>query len=495
MKVLAAPTDDEFDSLPPALRRKFFSNLERLRLERLRLAQNDHNHGHDYRFALSGVIARKANLLHPRKFRTVNSCARTRSRQKQNYSPRRLRKPESLQVAYLAAQADSQWFHSLPQKIQQTHFSREEQIRFHHGGLCGSVILDAADEIFYRLGHQRRASPSPRASPAHATVMSSSASVATSESSDSPADSATDMGELRRSFYDSFRWLDGDGDLDLSLDDYHSHAVDTVPPPKQPHRRKPSFRRTLSFTTSMHLGRHSISSLNHRISTSSQSNASSSFGPQTNRFSLSRPVSGTRTPRHAAHRSTSSIDPSAQYYQDPEARLKLRVYLASPQKFDEAIEFGFPSLDDKENVHHPMRPSGEPRRRAHESGHTFLDDNDDDDPLSVHESPPTDGRDQGDEEDDLGGPRTRKSSKPLQPLSTCAQGSGRNREMTLKMTLTRPDLRTTDSFTTSPSVKDLDDDPLKLADLPPVDENSHPWDSSSGERGMVKKMWRKIRRR
>lgn len=423
----------------------------------------------------------------------MNSSARKRSRQKQNYSPRRLRKPEWLQVAYLAAQADSQWFHSLPQKIQQRHFSREEQIFFHHRGLCGSVILDAADEIFYRLDHQRQASPSPRASPSHETVMSSSCSIATSELSDSPADSAIDMGECRRSIYDSFRWLDGDEDLDLSLDDYHSHVVDTVPAPKQPHRRKPSFRRTLSFT-SMHIGRHSISNLNHRISTSSQSNVSSSFGPQTNRLSLSRPVSGNRAPRHAAHSSTSSIDPSAQYYQDPEARLKLRVYLASPQKFDEAIEFGFPSLDDKENVR-PRRPSGEPRRRTHESAHSFLDDNDDDDSHSIHESPPTDGRDQGDEEDDLGGPRTRKSSKSLQPLSTCAQGSGRNREMTLKMTLTRPDLRTTDSFTTSPRVKDFDDDPLKLADLPPVDENCHPWDSSSGERGMVKKMWRKIRRR
>jgi len=427
----------------------------------------------------------------------VNSFSRKRGRQKQSYLPRRLRKPESLQVAYLAAQADSQWFHSLPPKIQQTHFSREEQIFFHHGGRCGSVILDAADEVLYRLDHQRQAGLSPRASPSEAMLMSSSSFIANSESSDDPVDSAVDMGESRESFYDSFRWLDEDGDLDLSLDDYHAHVVDTVPAPKKSPRRKPSFRRTLSFT-SMYLGRNSTSNANQRVTRSSQSsNVPSSFGPQVNRFSTSRPASSNRVPRHVSHGSTSSIDPCAQYYQDPEARLKLRVYLASPQKFDEAIEFGFPSLDDKENVR-PKRPLGEPRRRTHESARTFLDDgdndDDDDDSPSIHETASQSGRDRSDETDDPGVPGTRKSSKPSRPLTTCVQGSGRNREMTLKMTLTRPDLRTMDTFTVSPGTKDLDD-PLKLADLPPADEDCHPWDSSSGERGMMKKMWRKFRRR
>jgi len=45
-----------------------------------------------------------------------------------------------------------------------------------------------------------------------------------------------------------------------------------------------------------------------------------------------------------------STDTDAAYYQDPEARLKLRVYLAFPQKFDEAVEFGFPSTAESKGL-------------------------------------------------------------------------------------------------------------------------------------------------
>src|SRR5699024_8789531 len=65
---------------------------------------------------------------------------------------------------------------------------------------------------------------------------------------------------------------------------------------------------------------------------------------------------------------------SAQYYQDPEARLKLRVFLASPQKFDEAIEFGFPALE-KEN-HSPNRSLVEEEQNPVEFTGTFLEDDD-----------------------------------------------------------------------------------------------------------------------
>ena len=100
-------------------------------------------------------------------------------------------------------------------------------------------------------------------------------------------------------------------------------------------------------------------------------------------------------PKHGASESISSIDPSATHYQDPEARLKLRVYLASPQKFDEAIEFGFPSIEgvstiaDKEN-RHPRKISREKnacRSPLAEKTETFLDDDNislsDDDDASM----------------------------------------------------------------------------------------------------------------
>jgi hypothetical protein len=67
-----------------------------------------------------------------------------------------------------------------------------------------------------------------------------------------------------------------------------------------------------------------------------------------------------------------------------------------------------------------------------------------------------------------------------------------NREMTLKMTLTRPDLRTESP---TPSQKSHQEDPLQLAALPPADRSQHIWDSDLDEQGMVKKMWRKLLRR
>lgn len=168
--------------------------------------------------------------------------------------------------------------------------------------------------------------------------------------------------------------------------------------------------------------------------------------------------------------SISSIDPNAAHYQDPEARLKLRVYLASPQKFDEAIEFGFPSLDavtdvmDKEN--RPPRMSKDQikaKKSFADSGRSFLNDDtaslfEDDTSMADPESPITPlGI------SDLGYrpqhralcPATNKGSKTSADYShlgikkpavvkqpeTYTHAMAGSREMTLRMTLTRPDLR------------------------------------------------------
>ena len=98
--------------------------------------------------------------------------------------------------------------------------------------------------------------------------------------------------------------------------------------------------------------------------------------------------------------STVSIDAAATYYQDPEARMKLRKYLASPQKFDEAVAFGFPSLPartsvvEKDLLRTPHSTSGNDAQRfLREDTLQFVDryssDSSDDDTLSYNESPVT----------------------------------------------------------------------------------------------------------
>jgi hypothetical protein len=145
----------------------------------------------------------------------------------------------------------------------------------------------------------------------------------------------------------------------------------------------------------------------------------------------------------------------------------LRVYLASPQKFDEAVEFGFPSADavsaapavDADLMGLPRAQSRLRMADGPSNMRTFLaDDDEDEDNVSLNsdqisladpDSPktpepfehhkaaglrhgrfasagPFNGRDFG-----------RKTPEP----GFYAQAPAASREMTLRMTLTRPDLR------------------------------------------------------
>ncbi|CAG8885718.1 unnamed protein product [Penicillium egyptiacum] len=469
----------------------FFSNVERLRI---RLAQSDHgsptcstsNYQTDNRVYRAPRLGSDS--------RGIRNRSRKRGLEKRSSPSKKLRKPGSLQLAYLAAQADSQCFHSLPAKIQQKLFSPEERRRLRNA-YRQSLIYDAADEAYRRDSGRdsRKSRPSTDTHSSQATVPVVQLSTAFYSDSDSDEEDS----DMDQTFHDSFRWLDEDGDLDLSLDEYHAHVADAA----TKKRNRPSFRRSLSFSN--HLRKTlEITPISARgLPPVSQSQP---LNPLSNRIPESRPSSNHRF-QHAPKSSTSSIDPCAQYYQDPDARLKLRVYLASPQKFDEAIEFGFPSLDqnDKENIGpEPTtpRPSSPKSTLVDWDFGTFFEDDDgtmvgspggsvENEPIR---SPVLTQRD---------APRPSMESSALfqrrQSWLPGAKGVPQrlpgNREMTLKMTLTRPDLRT-DSPTPPASSKEKED-PLRLAELPPADRSQSIWDSDLDEQGMVKKMWRKLRRR
>ena len=467
--------------------KQFFSNVERLRM---RLGQEapggstyDYHHGRAYR----------TNHAHGPPLHRGLRTAMTRRRglEKRAASPKKLRKPGSLQLAYLVAQADSQCFHSLPTKIQQKLFSPEERRRL-RCSYRDSVILDAADEAFYRRDQARRQLSTDSLS-SETTSGDHPASVFWE--SDSESVDENQPSKMDETIYDTFRWLDGDGDLDLSLDEYHAHIADAATHQGKAWRR-PSFRRSLSFSAHTSLKPRQSTSVPPRSIPPSQSLPP--FAPVVNRNSSSRPGSRHQSSQHAPKSSTSSIDPSAQYYQDPDARLKLRVYLASPQKFDEAIEFGFPSLDhNKENMS-PEPPSPIPVSINSECAGTFFEEDDgtmvgspggsvlEAHAPSIVSHPRESPRPSVDTPSLL---QRRQSFLPGSKLGP--QRLPGNREMTLKMTLTRPDLRT-ESPTPSQSPQE---DPLQLAALPPADRNQHIWEDLDDNEGMVKKMWRRLRRK
>ncbi|EER28701.1 hypothetical protein CPC735_039650 [Coccidioides posadasii C735 delta SOWgp] len=507
---------EDLDALPPALRRKLFSNLERFRLEQMRLAQthpgnNSRSHAAHPRLQnghsadpiprtrtpkINAPCAARANGT-KRRLRSKKYARRPILTKGRILFPQILKKPETLQTAYLAAQADSQWFRSLPPKVQQQHFSIEERACF--GSWRSSLILDAADQALYKLGCQARVSSESILSSVPSVTTSSSA---TYTSSAHHPDSAVDMDD---SMYDSFRWLDEDEDLDLRLD-YHSHIAPSTP--MQPHGgRKPSFKRTCSFSSSQKC-RSPVSGM---LPKPSQSHNVPPFSPPViPPKKHHRPLSRSEPPpRHVSQTSVTSIDHPAQYYQDPEARLKLRVYLASPQKFDEAIEFGFPSLELKEGFNSRLSIDREwalcDDRRTffdndsksflgetlNETNNASLNDQD-------HNSPPNTSSIASTIVNASHESRSSKQSTRPRLVSIThnnAQNMIGNREMTLKMTLTRADLRTTDPSTmTSPSASE-NDDPLRLADLPAPDEQLHIWDTPPEDKGVMRKLLRKLRKR
>ncbi|CAG8127900.1 unnamed protein product [Penicillium salamii] len=439
----------------------------------MRLAQSDHGSP-----AVSTPNYQSDGRLY-RRAHSRRTSLNKRGLEKRPSPSRKLRKPGSLQLAYLAAQSDSQCFHALPAKVQQKLFSPEERLRLKRA-YRSSLIYDAADEAYQRdCGRSSRPST---ACPSQTTASYSQQSpLSTAFYSDSESDD-----DMDQTFYDSFRWLDEDGDLDLSLDEYHAHVADAA----TRKRACPSFRRSLSFSTQ--LKRKQLAPITPYATRALPPSSSQPLTPLSN-TSGSRPSS--RHPFHCPKSSTSSIDPGAQYYQDPDARLKLRVYLASPQKFDEAIEFGFPSLDDKENVPEPLSPRPTLVNSDSDFG-TFFEDDD----GTMVGSPGSSIRNAP-----AASPVLRETPRPsvesclLQrrqswlPAKGVPQRLPGNREMTLKMTLTRPDLRNDSPTSTSP--KEKPQDPLQLAELPPPDRTHFIWDDDLDDQGMVKKMWRRLRRR
>ena len=441
--------------------------------------------------------------------------------------------------------SDAQWFLRLPETVQRKHFTPEE--RWLLSGLPDSVLPDAADERVYRNIYQLSREANRSVPTLRHFSFSSASSISTFDAEvESDVDSAIAMDDAD---FDGFRWIENDDDHDLAstLDPYHTFVTNTAEHNQKRNKRSPSFRRALSMTGLPFGSSQNVS----KVSTSTTTTTLSSPSPpqlppmesiqqrvhQSRRQSASRP--GHLLPIHHNRTPSNPMDPSAIHYTDPSARLKLRVYLGSPQKFDEAIEFGFPSMEDKENMplsrpslarSHRTAPSGIPKTFLDDSNPSIfdaLDDPDDDDTVSLPERDlpytPLDTQfaDAHFTDTYLLSPSEAPSSagsaffpaKPLQKTvrhhiefeDPAQSGKDReipgNREMTLRMTLTRKDLRADEAAPYDPANKTSDrPDPLALEHLP---TSSGPgmtalpadiWDTLPPvkEGGVLKRVWRKV---
>ncbi|PNY27277.1 Uncharacterized protein TCAP_02798 [Tolypocladium capitatum] len=428
-----AMTRDEFEALPPTIQRKYFSTLERLRFAR---------NAHAFDNPVAGVepshrrspspSTREEDEIQPTPLRLgfgsdeLDNAPHRRSQL--NYKPVRLNA------------------HPAESRRIQRHRSCD-QLASHHR--CQSVILDATDEAYMRIG-KRQSKTLSRDGPFDAPTTLQPAAKMHSSTADR-AKRSPDVKKTADSIYDSFRWLEEEEELDLRLylDDYHYNLREEVSAPSN--HRRPSFRRHLSINK-LPFGGGRMSGTVGRPATKDAAMSPTFVGSPTCSVSRS-PSHVRRRPRALSLMSpnkqtlpdasavSAAMDPAASHYQDPDARMKLRVYLASPHKFDEAIEFGFPSIDEvhgKENETHekPGSCQGTPKLR------TFLEDDISSMYSEASAADPESPRTPEAVEKQLPARPTRASQDPgATPKVDYAQAPASSREMTLRMTLTRPDLR------------------------------------------------------
>ncbi|KAK0612994.1 hypothetical protein B0T17DRAFT_498569 [Bombardia bombarda] len=525
--VVPQMTQDEFEALPLAIQRKYFSTLERLR------------------------FARDSGLVDgiSQHYNDISNYKRRRPRQDQSISEQiagRNRRRSLLEPQFSSPEPSPSHI-GLPDTIgQRRELTREEQVILARR-LRASVILDAADEAIYKINRQASRTPTLDAEP---VVTSQRSSMDSNDGIRSHPGQRNDR-DVPQSFYESFRWLEEEEDLDLRLflDDYHANLRDNLPSPKQ--QQRPSFRRHLSISR-IPFSRNSVA-LSRPATKDANSPTSPGYSPT---GSASMPFVQTRrksralsllTPKHVPDESFDAFDPSAAHYQDPEARLKLRVYLASPQKFDEAIEFGFPSADVLSGapilnatraVAH-RRQSRQNLSAGSSNMHAFLADYDEDDDEDDGDSINSDQVSTADPES----PKTPQTfenkavPQPVRPMRVVSpdplflrdggnsglEGAGyaqvpaSSREMTLRMTLTRPDLRAREdqiygwqqsqghqqtgrkSTTLAPlgmetNATHIGDGTSHKDSMEKMSASFDHWNVNTVDKGVMKRIWNRVRR-
>ena len=317
------------------------------------------------------------------------------------------------------------------------------------------VILDATDEAVARIGKRQskielsledfflESSTTKAKKTKMVTFTTDAIATATGPDLKSTADS----------LFESLGWLDEGDDLDLklALNDYNITPKGATSPRSW---RSGSMRRHLSISKLPFINTTAttVSRPGTKDATSSPSPmgspAGSAPGSPGHVRRRSRALSLITSTKQTVPDAATFADPGAAHYQDPDARMKLRVYLGSPHKFDEAVEFGFPSIDKvQQGGEAKLRERSASQHEKRSKGFARLSTFAEDDVSSQYTS------DQASTQEPES-PRTPEATERtmtlgvsgddqelVAPKTGYAQAPAASREMTLRMTLTRPDLR------------------------------------------------------
>lgn len=305
------------------------------------------------------------------------------------------------------------------------------------------------------------------------------------------------------SFYDSFRWLEEDKELDLKLylDDYHANLRQDLPPATE--SRRPSFRRTMSITK-LPFGRTSVSS--------TRPGTTQASSPVLPRYTPSSPT--TTLPAYTGRRSRALSWMSS----SRQNQLVNSVPFTSSTTKHSACQSVSPRAIETAGNAENIRPnyeleasvisrSDQTVSTGEDKLHTFLADDkssiySDEGSVADPQSPVTP---QGMEKASLRPLRRDEPAFTTSPATDPA-GAPSSREITVRMTLTRPDLRAKDEELYGWQARKrqtlLEDyDPITCAregnskesierQLAAMDQ----WHAQVQERGKMKRLWHKVRR-
>ena len=423
------------------------------------------------------------------------------------------------------------WYAHLPDKVKRNIFSPDEQLLL--SARRPSTVLDVSNKPFYNLGGRggNRSLPSLHSCDSDHTSAYDSEDESVEEKL---VESSRGMDD---SIVDTFEWLNH-GNLDLSLDDYHIHVAEEsrCEPPKPIalpgyHHGYAHGRLVTAMPPGLPSLKQSLTELNKRSESRSWSQ-SPQWHSEPSSAITEAPRSPALTPGSALRRSTSqsilarniplfkrstqrstshdqplvpAIDSPAAHVSDPAARLKLRMYLASAAKFDEALEFGFPShstvvaqmpASKRPSTTSSCQPPHPHMAALDEAGEEFLDarrhaahlnelllqtTSDSDGSrgrpsLSLTATSHDDYSPLTPSFDTEVGPGMGKGMR-LPPLSSAGECDIGAREMTLRMTLTRKDLRA--------------DERLLYPEQAP--EAWEGWGVEKEDSGLLKKFWRGVK--
>ncbi len=437
-------------------------------------------------------------------------------------SKRRRTKP-TRQLAYCGAtQISMAWFLNLPEKALKLHFSQEEQTLLAHR----SVIPDVADRALHRRKARSKLNtsstqPAPKP-PSHnftffdealnASIASELGSLAVPSLPFKPSVTAS------RPIAETWK-----ANLVFSMEDRRPHETffddshdDPIPQTdlaleRKPRSRRSSIRRAVSLILD---------------NTASNTNQVTPHRPAAPNLRLSQRKSWPH-PKGTSATSVYHTQSPSQYYQDPEARMKLKIYLASPQKFQEVLEYGFPSFTSSEAERPNVERLSFAADRASNDAQTFLrnntlsfldnDDEDEDERSGFSDAAESYDASIDDDKFTLGNhslvrhsntykfePTTKLLSRPSRGSSSLHRPShdrhlprwNGSREMTLRMTLTKPEFRDPEENLDGWQARPLAlHDPLALQELPQVLNDLHdsmPFRTTHGK-GKARSLWKKMK--